>query len=234
MLNDITDASFPNIYIVGPNLIQNRLLALCLEKEIKVECTCQTDLTVREIINTAPERMRVFLLDCFMRETAELHKCLQAGSATHTDRFHAALFNVDSYSRIEKLVRRHKVRGIFFKDDTRQVFLKGMRTILGGNMWLSRRILSKRILSSNDDDRGVALLSDREKEALVLVAKGFSNDEIAEKMHISPHTVKTHLYNVYKKIGVSSRLQATVWAGAHLCAYPGKDASMQRTDQAVK
>ena len=78
MSNDITDASFPNIYIVGPNLVQNQLLALCFEKELKVECTCQTDLTVKDIIDTTPERMRVFLLDCFKLETAELEKCLQA------------------------------------------------------------------------------------------------------------------------------------------------------------
>ena len=233
MLYDITDASLPKIYILGPSLVQNQLLALCLEKELKVECTCRTDLTIKETIDTTPESMHVFLLDCFKRETAELEKCLEAGSAMRTDTLLSALFNVDPSARIGKLVNRHKVRGIFYKEDSRRVFLKGMQTILKGDMWISRRILSACVLRSNDDDHAVTLLSDREKEALRLVTKGFSNDEIAEKMRLSPHTVKTHLYHVYKKIGVSSRLQATVWAGAHLCAYPEKEASMQRTDQTV-
>lgn len=221
MPNDITDASFPNIYIVGPNLLQNQLLALCLEKELKVECTCQADLTVKDVIDTEPERMRVFLMDCFKRETVELDKCLEAGIATRTETLHAALFNVDPADRIEKLVRRHKIRGIFYQEDSRQVFLKGMRTILKGNMWLSRRLLSECVLSSEKagdaDNYALIPLSFREKEVLRLVALGFSNDEIAEKLGLSPHTVKTHIYHVYKKIGVSNRLQATLWAAAYLC-----------------
>ena len=131
--------------------------------------------------------------------------------------FHAALYNVDPSSPIQKLVNRYKVRGIFYKDDSRRVFLKGIRTILKGDMWISRRILSACVLRSDDDDHAVTPLSDREKEVLVLVTKGFTNDEIAEKMHLSPHTVKTHIYHVYKKIEVSNRLQATLWAAAYLC-----------------
>jgi len=227
--NGNTDASFPNIYIVGPSLVQNQLLALFLEKELKVECTCQTDLSVKEIIDTAPERIRILLLDCYMRETAELQKCLQAGSATHTDNFRTALFSVEPASHIEKLVHRHKVRGIFYKSDSRQVFIRGMRTILKGGMWLPRRILSACVLSSNDDDHSVTLLSGREKETLWLAAKGFCNDEIAEKMNVSQHTVKTHLYHVYKKIGASNRLQAAVWAASYLSEHPERGAFTRRT-----
>ena len=60
-------------------------------------------------------------------------------------------------------------------------------------------------------------LSGREKEVLRFVAVGLGNDEIANKLNLSPHTVKTHLYHIYKKIGVTNRLQATLWAAAYLC-----------------
>ena len=60
------------------------------------------------------------------------------------------------------------------------------------------------------------MLSRREKEILKHVVYGESNQEIADAMQISLHTVKTHLYNAYKKINVPNRLQAALWGAANL------------------
>ena len=60
------------------------------------------------------------------------------------------------------------------------------------------------------------LLTIREKEILALVSSGYGNQQIADELCISIHTVKTHTYNIYQKIGVSSRLQATLWAAKYL------------------
>jgi LuxR family transcriptional regulator of csgAB operon len=62
----------------------------------------------------------------------------------------------------------------------------------------------------------VAGLTPREVEILAMVAVGAKNEEIAEKLHISPHTVKTHIYNIFKKIDVPNRLQAALWAASNL------------------
>jgi DNA-binding NarL/FixJ family response regulator len=66
-----------------------------------------------------------------------------------------------------------------------------------------------------------SVLSDREMEVLVLVARGFSNHQIATQIHISEATVKRHLANLYQKIGVRSRGDAVrtalaeQWIGFH-------------------
>ncbi|MFQ5717316.1 MAG: PAS domain S-box protein, partial [Nitrospinales bacterium] len=59
-------------------------------------------------------------------------------------------------------------------------------------------------------------LTSREKEILLHVASGAANQEIADQLYISLHTVKTHIYNIFRKIGVDGRLQAALWAAKNL------------------
>jgi DNA-binding CsgD family transcriptional regulator len=61
--------------------------------------------------------------------------------------------------------------------------------------------------------RGDGLLTKREREILREVAGGASNDEIARRLWLSPHTVRTHLRHIYKKLGVRNRTEA---AATHL------------------
>ena len=61
-----------------------------------------------------------------------------------------------------------------------------------------------------------AVLTKRQAEILALVAVGHSNEEIAQKLYISAHTVKTHLYTIFKKINVPNRMQASLWAAKNL------------------
>ena len=60
------------------------------------------------------------------------------------------------------------------------------------------------------------MLTHREREILKTIATGASNAEIAQALFISVHTVKTHVYNIFKRIKVSSRLQAALWATKYL------------------
>jgi LuxR family maltose regulon positive regulatory protein len=59
-------------------------------------------------------------------------------------------------------------------------------------------------------------LSAREQEVLRLLAAGLSNAEIAERLIVSPGTVKRHLHNLYSKLGVTNRTQAAACARAHM------------------
>ncbi len=65
------------------------------------------------------------------------------------------------------------------------------------------------------DARSVGL-SRREREVLVLVAAGLTNQEIADEMFVSVNTIKTYIRTAYTKIGVNSRSQAVAWAVRHL------------------
>jgi len=60
------------------------------------------------------------------------------------------------------------------------------------------------------------VLSSRETEVLMLVSKGLANKQVARSLGISEHTVKVHLNNVFRRIGVNDRTSAALWARDHL------------------
>jgi len=121
---------------------------------------------------------------------------------------------------VEKKALARNIRGFFYKEDAFEVFLKGIRSIFAGDIWVSRKTLLKVVFESFSEKK-VAIeektaLTSREIEILSLISMGSNNEEIADKMCISTNTVKTHLYNIFKKINVENRLQAALWAAANL------------------
>ena len=130
------------------------------------------------------------------------------------------LFNVNTSLRIEEEAVMRGVRGFFYTEDTLERFQKGIRAVLEGELWISREIMTRFILEDRRPRRffktTASVLTRREIEILTMTASGATNTEIANELYISRHTVKSHLYNIYKKIEVSSRLQAALWAAENL------------------
>jgi len=113
------------------------------------------------------------------------------------------------------------VRGIFYNNDPLRLISKGLCSVLQGDLWYSRKALTRCLMgrrSSADSPIHPAMygLTFREKEMLACIASGYTVKAIAEELSISLHTVKTHIYNVYKKINVHNRLQASLWATKYL------------------
>ena len=98
-------------------------------------------------------------------------------------------------------------RGYMVKDESGEDLHVAIRTVASGEVFLP-----KRIKAIYDDRKKRPSLSEREIEIVRLVAKGFSNDELAERLHLSPETIKAHLRHVYEKLGVESRVEAVTGA----------------------
>jgi DNA-binding NarL/FixJ family response regulator len=86
---------------------------------------------------------------------------------------------------------------------------------------LVSRFLSQPVPSALPAALELGGLTDREREVLALVAYGLSNDEIAERLYLSPLTVKTHINRAMGKLGVRDRAQLVVIAYQSGLVRPG-------------
>lgn len=111
-------------------------------------------------------------------------------------------------------------RGVVLKQSASDLLLKSIRKVHDGEIWLDNRMTAEVIdafkrSAESGQRRDKPLLSDREKEIVQLVAQGFRNREIGEKLFISEQTVKNHLHNIFDKLGVSDRLELALYAIHH-------------------
>ena len=111
-------------------------------------------------------------------------------------------------------------RGVVLKQSASDLLLKSIKKVHDGEIWLDNRMTAEVIdafkrSAETGQRRDKPLLSDREKEIVQLVAQGFRNREIGEKLFISEQTVKNHLHNIFDKLGVSDRLELALYAIHH-------------------
>jgi len=116
--------------------------------------------------------------------------------------------------------------GILSKDSPISLIEKSIQKVYAGEIWLDSNTTAAviRQFASPTDFPAVhgngngkatrerAQLSQREREIIILIAQGYKNKEIAEKMFITEQTVKNHLHNVFDKLGVSDRLELALYA----------------------
>ena len=127
-------------------------------------------------------------------------------------------FELDEYV-FEAL--RTGASGFLVKDTEPVELLRGVRAVAAGDALLSpsvtRRVIGE--FATTAPARGrpappeqLGQLTDREREVMVLVAEGLSNDEIAGRLVISPATAKTHVSRTMLKLGARDRAQLVVYA----------------------
>jgi DNA-binding NarL/FixJ family response regulator len=118
--------------------------------------------------------------------------------------------------------------GIVLKQTAPELIVKSIRKVYAGEIWLDSHTTAAvmrqfsspaEMLGGTGKARERSPLSQREREIVSLVAQGYKNKEMAEKMFISEQTVKNHLHNIFDKLGVSDRLELALYAihkGLHL------------------
>lgn len=107
------------------------------------------------------------------------------------------------------------VDGYILKDSDSSELRRAIFTVYNGENYIEANLiptLNAKMMKRDDDKYKIEALTKREKEVLILVANGMFNKDIADQLNISERTVKNHLSNIFKKIDVSDRTQAAVFA----------------------
>jgi DNA-binding NarL/FixJ family response regulator len=101
--------------------------------------------------------------------------------------------------------------GYLEKSSGAERVVEAVRTAAGGELYLDP-YAARALAGTRTDGRYTEALSERELEIVALVAKGMSNQEIADELFISERTARTHVSHILMKLGLDSRIQAALWA----------------------
>jgi len=128
---------------------------------------------------------------------------------SHSDIHILVLTTYDTDADIVRAVEAGAT-GYLLKDAPRDELFRAVRATAKGETVLAPPVAAR--LMGKVRDKGDTALTAREIDVLMLVARGASNQDVGEKLHVSTATVKSHLLQIYQKLGVSDRTAAVTTA----------------------
>jgi LuxR family transcriptional regulator of csgAB operon len=173
-------------------------------------------------VELVQERHSIIFSDCRNRTAKSIVAGMREFSRRGRANAFVILFNVDSSLKIEEELLGLGIWGIFYEEDPPSSLPLGVKAICKGEIWLSRQLMSsclenfRRRNSSDDQSEKKSSLTRRECEVLKMLSAGSGNIQIATDLCVSIHTVRSHLYRIFKKIDVANRHQAAIWANRNL------------------
>jgi DNA-binding NarL/FixJ family response regulator len=119
---------------------------------------------------------------------------------------------------------REGVRGLYLRKTGPSQIVSCVRTIARGEVWMEPSLVGRVVEEfsrlykhvdslqppTRSQEANLSLLSPREMEILGLVSKSYTNEAIGKTLFISEKTVKTHIKNIFEKLGVKNRVEATL------------------------
>jgi DNA-binding NarL/FixJ family response regulator len=209
------------IVIVDDHTLFREGLRTILEMEEDIEVVADAE-NAKDIVELAwQQRPDVLLLDIRMPQGSGLDAIpavLRISPRTN-------VLVLTACDEKEEHVRAFKLgaKGVILKDSARQTLMQAIHTVCAGQVWVDPRMagaLVEEISSigsegSSGNGRDEHGLTERELEIVRLVASGHKNKEVGATLTISERTVKTHLTNIFQKLGVRDRVGLVMYALRH-------------------
>ena len=202
------------VMIADDHLLAQQGLRRILEKVTDIECVAMAKNGERAVELARKKLPDVALIDVAMpvMNGIEATKAIKA-ACPNTAVIILSAYDYDHYVRA---CVEAGASGYLLKSDLLpRRLVNAIRTVYGGTNVFDRKageIMRRMAISKSKKGQDSNELRSRELQILKLVIKGMSNKEIASELHISEQTVGTHLANIFKKLGVQSRVEAMLYA----------------------
>jgi LuxR family transcriptional regulator of csgAB operon len=206
------------LQLIDEDGIHGRLLAGLVSDHLSMTCRIQT---LSELSHTSSQQLsslQVWIINCAEYSVDIILQLLNELKLS-SQKLRIALFNVLPNSPFEDLIAWPHVMGMFYADCSADQLLKGLSEVIHNGHWLPRHLISYMLCTQRqlpDTPEHDISLTAREKQILGYLTQGLSNEDISTQIHISSHTVRSHLYHIFKKIEVKNRTQACCWAKQYL------------------
>lgn len=222
MQNTNGDGNGQKLFVGGTQRLTNEVICYYLGCKTGFACSTGTLDDLLEVLKSADrEKLKVILLDY---DTPEIREKLGGDLREFLGQLGGLptiIFNFNAEARVKRWIA-HGVRGLLYMSDPSQNMVKAVKAVTEGHMWIPRQAMSvclgelNETQHGNGNGNGAHRLTQREREILTILASGTTNAEMADRLFISPFTVKVHIQNIFKKLGVPNRVKAAIWAQRNL------------------
>ena len=211
-----TELTGKTVHVVGPRRFENELLVSFIGKETGANCLLTDfDNIEKYLVHTIEEPTQLFLIDYREPRMKEMLKQASLmGDSSSLSRHLISLFKSGKENDTREKIHSKSICGVLFNCDSITTLLNWMYPLFSGVNNPEKSLAES--MNTAREPSTACPLTWRELQLLMLMTEGLRNQEIAGRIGISRHTVRTHLYNSFGKMGVRNRIEASGWIEAHI------------------
>lgn len=216
MSNDTSLANRRSLLLITRPSLQATALLYQIKTMLSLDVRLQN---ISRYLDTPPEKNALILFDLLATDKKTSLNWQNTLGRNH-ETIRTLLLNTPEEYHFKEIECWPQISAVFYSSAGHRHLMDGISSVIRGEYYFSQQLASY-LLSRSGGYRfnygdSSSELTQREKEILNKLRLGASNIEIANLLFISENTVKTHLYNLFRKISVKNRTQAVSWANEHL------------------
>lgn len=208
------------VFLIEDNrMVREGLVAMLGAEGLKVVATARSSReALRQVGRLKPQ---LILLDSALRDRDSLRMVTAVKALSPRIKI-IVMHLLPAHEDVVDLVRAG-VSGFIMKDASAAEYVATIRSVANGESVLPRRmtttlfshVAEQVVARKKRDMKAATRMTSREREVTALIARGLGNKEIAERLDIAAHTVKSHVHNILEKLALHTRLEVAAYAHAN-------------------